>query len=365
MATELAIARQVPLAQRTTLQLGGPAEYLCEATQPAQVAAALDWAAARDLPVTLLAGGSNTVVSDAGVPGLTLVLALKGVTYAASGGDAVVTAMAGEPFEPLVAQAVARDLGGIECLSGIPGSVGATPVQNVGAYGQEVADVIDRVTAFDRKRHATVTMAPPECGFAYRNSVFKGDPGRFVVLSVAYRLVPNAPPCLRYAELARAVEGVEGPADPSVTLQATRRAVLGLRASKSMLVDTGDANHRSVGSFFTNPIVSVQVAERLVAQALSSGLVDRPEAVPCYPLDDGRSKLSAAWLIDRAGVQRGYRRGAVGVSSRHTLALVHHGGGTTKALCALAAEIRDRVAQRFGIALAPEPVFVGFADPPL
>ena len=344
----------VPLAPFTTLELGGPARHLVEATDEGAVFEALRWADGRKLPVALLGGGSNMVVSDAGFDGLVVRIATRGVQFETSGSDATVTAAAGQPWDALVAEAVGRGLGGVECLSGIPGLVGATPIQNVGAYGQEVAETIRSVRVLERGTWQMRSLSPEDCGFGYRDSNFKREPDRFVVLSVTFGLRSGAAPVLRYRELAESLAGAGTTAPP--TLADARATVLALRAKKSMLVTAGDPNRRSVGSFFTNPIVTATEAESVAARAGDDGA-----RMPRWPAADGRVKLSAGWLIERAGVAKGMRRGPVGVSSAHALALVHHGGGTTAALIALAREIREAVRTRFGITLVPEPTFVGVA----
>ena len=344
----------VPLAPFTTLELGGPARHFVDAADEGAVVEALRWADGRKLPVAILGGGSNMVVSDAGFDGLVVRIATRGVRFETAGGDATVTAAAGEPWDALVAESVGRGLGGLECLSGIPGLVGATPIQNVGAYGQEVAETIRAVRVLERGSWQTRALSPEECGFGYRESNFKREPTRFVVLAVTFGLRPGAAPALRYRELAERLAGSGTTAPP--TLADARAAVLALRAGKSMLVTAGDPNRRSVGSFFTNPIVAAAEAEAVAARAGVDGT-----RMPRWPTSDGRVKLSAGWLIERAGVARGLRRGPVGVSSAHALALVHHGGGTTAALIALAREIREAVRSRFGVTLVPEPTFVGVA----
>jgi UDP-N-acetylmuramate dehydrogenase len=335
----------VALAPLTTLELGGPARHFVEAGDDAAVVEALRWADARSLPVAILGGGSNLVVADAGFAGLVVRVGSRGLGFESAAGEVLVTAAAGEPWDALVAEAVGRDLGGLECLSGIPGLVGATPIQNVGAYGQEVADTIRSVRVVERGSRQIRELSPSACGFGYRDSAFKRDPERFVVLAVCFALRPGAAPVLRYRELA---DSLTGRARPS--LAETRATVLALRGRKSMLVTPGDPNRRSVGSFFTNPLVAAAQADALAREA--------PE-MPRWPAADGRVKLSAGWLIERAGIARGFRRGAVGVSSAHALALVHHGGGTTAALLALAHEVAGAVQGRFGVTLIPEPSFLG------
>jgi UDP-N-acetylmuramate dehydrogenase len=352
------VAHDVPLAPLTTLELGGPARHLLVATDDATVIEALGWAAARSLPVLVLGGGSNLVIADAGFPGLVIRMAARGVSFDREPDAVTLRAEAGEPWDPLVAETVRRGLAGLECLSGIPGSTGATPIQNVGAYGQEVAACIRAVRVVDRRTLEVSELSAERCAFAYRQSVFKRQPDRWIVLGVTFALRPGGAATVRYRELALALApAAAGAAGP--TLEEVRRTVLRLRRSKSMVIDPADPNRRSAGSFFTNPILATAEADRLVARLVAEGLVSEAAEVPRFAAGDGRVKLSAGWLIERAGFTKGLRRGAVGISSRHALALVHHGGGTTAALLALADEVRGAVARRFGVALVPEPVLVG------
>ena len=353
----LAVARDVPLAPLTTLELGGPARFLVEAFDMATVIAGLRWAAARGVPAFVLGGGSNLVVADAGFDGLVIRVRTRGVTFApAAGGEVLVEAQAGEPWDALVAETVARDLAGLECLSGIPGLAGATPIQNVGAYGQEVSDTIRTVRVIDRGTRAITDLPPSACGFGYRDSLFRRQPDRYVVASVTFALQPGGAARVRYPELTAALANNHSP-----TLADVRAAVLDLRRKKSMVIDAADPNRRSVGSFFTNPIVSRAEARALVDRLLADEIIASARELPQFPAGGDGVKLSAAWLIEHAGagIARGLRDGAVGVSTRHALALVHHGGGTTAALLALAARVRRAVRDRFGITLAPEPIFLG------
>jgi UDP-N-acetylmuramate dehydrogenase len=342
---------QVPLARRSTLGVGGSAQFYADIAGDAALAEALGWARERGLPVTVLGGGSNVVIADAGIAGL--VIRLSGDTEHVTrlGSDVEVRVSAGADWDGFVARAVARGWAGLECLSGIPGSVGATPIQNVGAYGQEVSETIARVHVYDRQLDAGVELGNAECGFAYRSSRFKADDdGRFVVLAVTFRLRVGGTPCLRYPDVAAAL----GAAAP--TLAAVRDAVLGVRASKSMVLAPADPNRRSCGSFFLNPIVLRSVFERVLAAS--------SEPVPHFDQPSGDVKVPAAWLIERAGFQRGQRFGAVGISSRHSLALVCHDGARASDVVALAQRVRDAVEQKFGIRLVPEPRFLGFGTPP-
>ncbi|HEY4392539.1 MAG TPA: UDP-N-acetylmuramate dehydrogenase [Polyangia bacterium] len=343
------IREAVPLAPLTTLELGGPARHFVDAADDGTIVEALRWAAARGLPAAILGGGSNLVVGDAGFDGLVVRIETRGLRFEPKGGEVLLTVAAGEPWDPLVAETVGRGLGGIECLSGIPGLVGATPIQNVGAYGQEVAETIRSVRVLERGTWQVRELSPEACRFGYRDSAFKHEPERHVVLGVSFALGPAAAPALRYRELADALAANTHP-----TLADARSTVLALRARKSMLVVPGDPNRRSAGSFFTNPLVSAAEADQVAARAGADGA-----AMPRWPVPDGRIKLSAGWLIERAGITRGLRRGAVGISSAHALALVHHGGGTTAALLALAGQVAAAVRLRFGVTLSPEPTLLG------
>lgn len=350
---EPVLVERAPLSKYTTLELGGPAEYFVEVNTRAALLDALRWARARNLPVHVLGGGSNVVVSDLGLPGLVVRMQTRGVRASrAADGCVELEVEAGEPWDGLVERAVGDDLAGIECLSGIPGLTGATPIQNVGAYGQEVADTIRRVELLDRASLEVVTRTHTECGFGYRTSGFKADPGRYIVLSVTFALREHGGAHLRYPELARAI------ANPSPTLSELRGAVVALRRSKSMVIDPQDENRRSVGSFFLNPIVSDASVRDVAARALAAGVINATDQLPTFAASGG-VKLSAAWLIERAGFSKGLRVGHVGISSRHALALVHHGGGTSQALIELARSIRDGVVARFGVHLHPEPVLFG------
>jgi UDP-N-acetylmuramate dehydrogenase len=337
------VRRGEPLAPLTTLRLGGPAARLAEATTAAEIVEAVR--AAGD-GLLLLGGGSNLVLADAGWPGTVVLIRSRGVTVT----DDVVVAEAGEPWDELVASTVAEGRSGLECLAGIPGLTGATPVQNVGAYGQEVADTIVRVDAYDRSTGVVRELSPTECGFGYRDSLFKHT-DRWVVLRVAFALdrTGKSGP-IRYAELAKALGVQLGEVAP---LEEVRSAVLDLRRRKGMVADPADRDTWSVGSFFTNPVLGP--AELAAFEARAGG------PYPSWPAGPpaGGTKLSAAWLIERAGFSKGYGGDAVRVSGKHTLALTHRGGGSTAQLVALAREIRDGVAKRFGVTLRPEPRLVG------
>jgi UDP-N-acetylmuramate dehydrogenase len=322
------------LAPLTTLRLGGPARGLIEAHTEDELIAAV-----RARPKLLLAGGSNVVIADDGVPGTVVLVRTRGIER---DGDLLVV-QAGEPWDELVASCVEQRLQGFECLSGIPGSTGATPIQNVGAYGQDVAETVEWVRVHDRQTDAVKTMTAAECGFEYRRSVFKYR-DRWTVLAVAFRLAESelSGP-IRYAELARTLNVPVGGRAP---LEDVRAAVLGLRRGKGMVIDPDDPDSVSAGSFFTNPILTHEAWSQL------------PDA-PAFPEPDGRIKTSAAWLIERAGFTKGYGNGRAGISTKHTLALINRGEATTAELLELAREIAAGVRATFGVDLVPEPVFVG------
>ena len=335
------------LRDHTTLRVGGPAARWVRATTEDEAVAAVSAADDRGEPVLVLGGGSNLLVADEGFPGTVVELAMADVVVEGdddgpSCGGVSVTAGAGAGWDDLVARACERGWVGLEALSGIPGTVGATPVQNVGAYGQEVAQTIARVRTWDRVERRVRSFAAAECGFGYRSSRFKSDPTRHLVLAVTFQLRTgdlSAP--VGYAELARTLGVESGQRAP---LGDVRAAVLGLRAGKGMVLDPDDRDTWSAGSFFTNPVLP---AERV------------PEGAPSWPAADGQVKTSAAWLIEHAGFTKGYGGPAASLSTKHTLALTNRGGASAADLLALAREVRDGVEARFGIRLVNEPVLVG------
>jgi len=356
---QLEIQQNIPLAPLTTLELGGSAHHLVEATDVESAIDGVRWARSQKQPLAVLGGGSNVVVADRGWPGLVLRAAMRGIELERGVHQTRMVVAAGEPWDELVEMTIAEDLAGLECLSGIPGWVGATPIQNVGAYGQEVAETIASVRVLDLDTLVVRELESKDCGFAYRSSVFRRNPGKFLVLAVTFRLQSGGRPIVRYRELARSLQ-VEG-ATPS--LRDVRGAVLDLRRSKSMVLDSADPNRRSAGSFFLNPVLNVDAAKALQERARAEGALAADETLPGFDDGEGRIKVPAAWLVERAGFAKGTRRGCVGLSSRHALALVHHGGGTAAELVALAGEIRVEVRERFGVLLEPEPFFLGFRDP--
>ena len=348
--SEPAIQERVPLAPRSSLRVGGPARWFTVASSVSEVAGAHAWSRSRGVPMVVLGGGTNVVMADAGLDALVVAVQLRGLDIVDDGDTVVVTAAAGELWDAVVAAAVARGGAGLECLSGIPGLAGGTPIQNVGAYGQDVAGVIEQVTAFDTVTGTTAHVPAAECGFAYRTSRFKAqDAGRFVVCEVRFRL-RKGPPTTTYAEVATTL-AKQGLSSPSVAN--VRAAVIDIRRRKAMVIDEADPDTRSVGSFFTNPIVTAAQAEGAAVRAGT--------AAPSFPQADGRVKVPAAWLIERAGFAKGTRDGAVGLSSRHSLAIVTRDGATAADVVRFAARVARRVEAVFGVRLRPEPVFLGFA----
>nr|WP_310416666.1 UDP-N-acetylmuramate dehydrogenase [Catenuloplanes niger] len=339
------------LAPHTTLRLGGPARRLVSAENADELVDLTKAAGRTGDPLLLLAGGSNVVIGDDGFAGTAILVRSRGVEVISRRPDQwIVRVQAGHPWDEFVAETVAAGWAGVECLSGIPGSTGATPIQNVGAYGQDVAETISSVTVYDRAEGVIRDMPAADCGFGYRASIFKHNE-RYVVLSVDFRLRPAAESGpVRYAELARTLGVAQG---DRVPLAAARETVLALRAGKGMVLDADDRDTWSVGSFFTNPIVDAGAWEKL--REASAG------EPPGWPGEGGRVKVSAAWLIDKAGFGRGYPGGdvPVSISTKHTLALTNRGSGSTAQLLGLAREIRDGVRDRFGVLLHPEPVLVG------
>ncbi len=350
------VSTDVPLAPLTTLGLGGPARCLLEARSEEQLVDAVAAADAACEPVLLLGGGSNLVLPDAGVPGTVVLIRTGGITTTDAGdGTVLLTVASGEPWEPLVAHTVGAGLAGMECLGGIPGLTGATPVQNVGAYGQDVGQTITSVRAYDRADGAVRILGAEQCEFGYRHSRFKAEPARWVVLAVTFRLrrcegSEDSEP-VRYAELARRLGIAVG---GRAALADVFDAVLDLRRAKGMVIEPGDPDTASAGSFFTNPVLTAAQLEPLR---------QRIGAVPGYAEPDGRTKVPAAWLIERAGFGKGFGAelgsGRARVSSKHTLALTNRGGATTAELLTLARTIRDGVCERLGVELVNEPVIVG------
>lgn len=353
MPGELSVGGRISLAERTTLGVGGHARWFAMAHAPDDIASAEAWCRARGCELFVLGGGSNLVISDEGYNGLVLWMRIRGLELTVTGEGAVMTAGAGEVWDTVVSAAVTRGLAGLECLSGIPGLVGGTPIQNVGAYGQDVAQTIQSVSAFDRSTNAVVDIPSGDCGFAYRMSRFKGaDAGRFVVTGVSFRLrhdvaPPTYPDVLAYLR----EHQITAP-----TVANLREAVLAIRRRKGMVLDEADPDTRSVGSFFMNPLVTMDDRERIASMAGATP--------PSFDVDAAHVKVPAAWLIERAGFRKGASDGPVGISAKHPLALVNRGGATARDVLRLASRIKRDVADRFGVLLRPEPIFVGFGDDP-
>jgi UDP-N-acetylmuramate dehydrogenase len=345
------VQENVPLAPLTTLKVGGPARYFVQAINADDVREAVDYARSNNLRLFVLGGGSNLVVSDSGWRGLVLKIAITGINH--EGHHPVrFEAGAGEDWDEFVAATVKHNCAGIECLSGIPGTVGGTPVQNVGAYGQEVSDSIDSVEVFDMQDGTKRELFRDECGFNYRSSIFnQTECGRYIILRVNYCLTHGGEPRISYADLKNYFAGRSG----TPTLTETRDAVCQIRASKGMLIVPGDENSRSAGSFFKNPVLSPADFEALRRRAAERGL-----QVPSYPALEARKKVSAAWLVENSGFPKGYANGAVGISRKHALAIVNRGKATATDVIALKDEIQLHVYETWGIKLEAEPVLLGF-----
>jgi UDP-N-acetylmuramate dehydrogenase len=349
------LQENIALAPLTTFRIGGPARFFVEVKSIADVEESVRFAQTRNIPLFVLGGGSNLVVADSGWPGLVLKVGFIGIeqhTAAADDGRALFDVGAGESWDRFVSHAVMAHCAGVECLSGIPGSVGGTPVQNVGAYGQEVSTTIESVEVFDLKDNQVRELCNEACGFSYRSSIFNTtERGRFLILRVTYALTPGGEPHLAYADLKRHFAGRETAPD----LAETRAAVRHIRAFKGMLIVEGDPDCRSAGSFFKNPVLSEAKHEDLEKRAAAKRLT-----IPSYPALDKSRKVSAAWLVEHSGFARGYGFGHAGISSKHALAIVNRGGATAAEILALKDQIQQRVEDIWGVRLETEPVMVGF-----
>lgn len=350
----LKIRENVPLAPFTTLKIGGAARFFVQAETEREILKAIEFAEANQLEIFVLGGGSNVLIADRGFDGLVLHVALKGISLTNGENGAVsVRAEAGEDWDAFCRFCVEKNLAGVEALSGIPGLVGGTPVQNVGAYGQEVSETITRVRVFDRKSKEILRLSNAECRFAYRTSIFNStDKNRFIVLAVTFALQENGAPKLVYKDL-REFFGAREP-----TLAETRAAVLQIRRAKSMVIEPDDINSRSAGSFFKNPVVGAEKYDEIATRAKAAGLGN----VPKFEVDPDKVKIPAAWLIEQSGFAKGFRAGGVGISTRHSLAIVNFQNGSAREILALKNEIQTAVEKKFGIELTPEPVFVGFDE---
>jgi UDP-N-acetylmuramate dehydrogenase len=343
------IEENVPLAPLTTIGIGGPARFFFRADSVDELRDALRWARDNDHRVFILGGGSNLLISDAGFDGLVIQLDLRGITVESEDAQtAMVKAAASEPWDPFVAYTVENGWAGVECLSGIPGSTGATPIQNVGAYGQDVSETIVRVETYDRNLGIVVWFTNWECRFGYRSSLFKNyERDRYVVLSVTFRLRRNAPATVKYPELRKFVEERGVSLDD---LEGVRDAVIAIRKRKGMVIDPADPDTRSDGSFFMNPVLTLKQYDDFARRA--------PQA-PHFP-SGNEVKLSAAWLIEHAGFTKGFTHGNVGLSTKHSLAVINRGGGTAAEVVELVKMIQDAVREKFGLEIHPEPNFIGF-----
>jgi len=343
------LEENVPLAPLTTIGIGGPARFFFRADSVDELRDALRWARENDQQVFILGGGSNLLISDAGFDGLVIQLDLRGITVESEDAQTVmVKAAASEPWDPFVAFTVEHGWAGVECLSGIPGSTGATPIQNVGAYGQDVSETIVRVETYDRNLGIVVWFTNWECRFGYRSSLFKNyERDRYVVLSVTFRLRRNGRATVKYPELQKFVEERGVSLDD---LEGIREAVIAIRKRKGMVIDPNDPDTRSDGSFFMNPVLTLAQYDAFARRA--------PEA-PHFPSGD-EVKLSAAWLIEHAGFTKGFTHGNVGLSSKHSLAVINRGGGTAAEVVELVRMIQDAVRAQFGVEIHPEPNFIGF-----
>jgi UDP-N-acetylmuramate dehydrogenase len=348
----MVIAENVPLAPLTTLKVGGPARYFVEATTIAEVSQAVAFSQSRNLPLFVLGGGSNLVIADAGWPGLVLKIGITGINHRHGRDEVVFEAGAGEDWDKFVGMVVAHNIAGLECLSGIPGSVGGTPVQNVGAYGREVANAIESVLALDLRDGQLHELCKEACGFSYRTSIFNTtERGRYIIVQVNYTLKHGGEAYIAYADLKKYFAGW----NEKPTVANVRDAVRKIRAGKGMLITAGDEDCRSAGSFFKNPILSAEQYQALTARAAAKNL-----QIPSYPALDAQKKVSAAWLVEHSGFSRGYGNGSVGISRKHALAIVNRGNATAADVLALKDDIQQRVEEIWGIVLEPEPVFVGF-----
>ncbi len=352
----LEIQKNKSLAEFTTLKIGGKAKFFATARNAQEVAQAFRFAQENDLEVFVLGGGSNVLIADEGFDGLVLQIAVKGISVLEEKDETVlISAGAGENWDDFVRFCIENDLQGVECLSGIPGFVGGTPVQNVGAYGQEVSESIVSVKCFDRINAEIVDLTNSDCKFAYRTSIFNTThKNRCVVLEVIYKLKKNGEPKIVYKDLQNYFD------DKTPNLAETREAVLEIRRKKSMVIDEQDANSKSAGSFFKNPIVTDKKFAKLNEIAEKLQIIEKNESVPHYKTDEKSVKIPAAWLIEKSGFEKGYTKGNVGLSTKHTLAITNRGNATAREVLDLKNEIQEKVKIKFGVSLKPEPNFIGF-----
>jgi UDP-N-acetylmuramate dehydrogenase len=353
--SSIAIRENVQLAPYTTLGIGGPARYFAGVKREEQIPEALDFAFKHSCPVFILGSGSNIVVSDSGFPGLILKMEIAGIQSFDDG--QMILAAAGEEWDKAVQRCVELNLAGVECLSGIPGTVGAAPVQNIGAYGQEAGEVILSVRVFDRENQDITELSAAECKFAYRSSIFNTtETGRYIILRVAFGLRMDGSSCIQYRDLQLRF----GKRSRPPSLRETRDAVLQIRESKAMVLRDKDPDSKSVGSFFKNPALDSAAAAQVENRARALGLLGTTEKIPTFQALEGKEKMPAAWLIERAGFTKGFTRGNAAISGKHALALVNRGSASAQDILDLMRHIQERVHELFGIELQPEPIFVGF-----
>jgi UDP-N-acetylmuramate dehydrogenase len=346
------IQENVALAPLTTLAVGGEARFFARAENIQDVQTAISFAQSRSLKLFILGGGSNVLISDSGWAGLVLQIGILGMNEVHSSDQVRLQVGAGENWDKFVGYCVSRNYAGIECLSGIPGSVGGTPVQNVGAYGQEVSETITSVLVFDKAESSIRELSAADCGFSYRTSIFNvGQRERYIILGITYELKPGGPPSLHYRDLQKLFAQHDG----TPTLSEVRDSVLNIRASKGMLIMADDPDSRSAGSFFKNPVLTITQFDELARLAKEKSLL-----IPSYPALAQQRKISAAWLVENSGFSKGYTRGRAAISRKHALAIVNRGGATASEILVLKDEVQQRVKATWGITLEPEPVLVGF-----
>jgi UDP-N-acetylmuramate dehydrogenase len=357
--SKLSIRDNVSLAPYTSLGLGGPARFFAAIKREDHISEAMDFAHAHGCPVFILGSGSNLVVADAGFAGLVAKIEIAGIQSVED--ETIVASGAGEKWDDIVQHCVAQNLAGIECLSGIPGTIGAAPVQNIGAYGEEIRNVALSIRVFDRETFDIFELSASECGFGYRSSIFNTTHiDRYIILRVSLGLRQDGAPRLQYRDLQLHFSG--NPKPPS--LRQVREAVLRIRESKGMILLPDDPDSRSAGSFFKNPILSKTAAGLLAEKARTAGLLSDSEAIPTFPAGPDKEKIAAAWLIEHAGFRKGYSQGSVGISTKHALALINRGGASSQDIIDLMRAIQEHVFELFHVELKPEPVFLGFDKVP-
>lgn len=356
MQNKINIQKDVPLAPLTTFKIGGKARFFVRAESEDEVIQAFNFIKKNDFEIFVLGGGSNVLISDNGFDGLVLQIGLKGISMIQNNDEIVkIKAEAGEDWDEFVEFCVNKNLAGLECLSGIPGFVGGTPIQNVGAYGQEVSETIISVRVFDRKSKEILEFSNTECQFEYRQSIFNTkEQDRFIVLSVTYALKQDGEPKIVYKDL----QNYFG--DKKPTLKETREAVLKIRSAKSMVIDENDINSQSAGSFFKNPIISFEKFEEIKESIIRKSLIGKDEEIPFFKIDEKRIKIPAAWIIEKSGFHKGFEMGNAGLSSNHTLAIINRGNANADEVLQLMNEIQTKVKVNFNVPLKPEPIFIGF-----